>query len=428
MAETVRYSQCGLQDIRIGRNQFEVTLASGQTVLFDEVDFGYVLANLTGLKTYATVAALPAVDSSFPGRLARVTADGKLYVDNGTAWIAFAIPGGTTGSIPFYSATGLAQDNSNLFWDDTNNRLGVGAATNLNERINIANNSYLAGVNAAGNATKKLIGFNASDRVIVGESGTDVHVNGPLTANQNVTVATGKTLTLTDATANGILYAPSGGVVTSLAALTNGQTFIGKTGNAPTVGTITGTGNISVTNGPGTITIESTGADLYHHATSTTTLVSSVVETSVYSFTLGAQDLDPTNHTLMVVVGGTYLNDSGANKTLTLKVTIGGVTMYEDTTAVIPNSANTRTWMLTFFLSATTVAAEFFTGKFSLSAVTAPTTGNGSLGTNDTINSTIYNLTARTLTIDNLIDVLFTHSASAATVSLSRTVGFAILL
>ncbi len=33
----------------------------------------------------------------------------------------------TTGSVPFIGASGaLSQDNDNLFWDDTNNRLGIG--------------------------------------------------------------------------------------------------------------------------------------------------------------------------------------------------------------------------------------------------------------------------------------------------------------
>lgn len=32
----------------------------------------------------------------------------------------------TTGSVAFWSATGLTEDNANYFWDDTNNRLGIG--------------------------------------------------------------------------------------------------------------------------------------------------------------------------------------------------------------------------------------------------------------------------------------------------------------
>ena len=43
----------------------------------------------------------------------------------------------TQGSIPFIGASGLVtQDNSNLFWDDTNNRLGIGT-TSPNAKLNI---------------------------------------------------------------------------------------------------------------------------------------------------------------------------------------------------------------------------------------------------------------------------------------------------
>lgn len=46
------------------------------------------------------------------------------------AGIGGDIPGGTDGSILFiHPAETLAQDNANLFWDDTNNRLGVGTNT-----------------------------------------------------------------------------------------------------------------------------------------------------------------------------------------------------------------------------------------------------------------------------------------------------------
>ena len=44
--------------------------------------------------------------------------------------IGDAVGGGTSGSILFVDAsTNLAQDNSELFWDNTNNRLGIGTAT-----------------------------------------------------------------------------------------------------------------------------------------------------------------------------------------------------------------------------------------------------------------------------------------------------------
>ena len=41
----------------------------------------------------------------------------------------FTLPSLTSGSVLFSNGTTIAQDNANLFWDDTNNRLGIGTAT-----------------------------------------------------------------------------------------------------------------------------------------------------------------------------------------------------------------------------------------------------------------------------------------------------------
>jgi hypothetical protein len=41
----------------------------------------------------------------------------------------FQLPALTSGSVLFSNGTTIAQDNANLFWDDTNNRLGIGTAT-----------------------------------------------------------------------------------------------------------------------------------------------------------------------------------------------------------------------------------------------------------------------------------------------------------
>ena len=44
--------------------------------------------------------------------------------------IGDVVGGGTEGSVLFVGADEkLAEDNANLFWDDTNNRLGIGTAT-----------------------------------------------------------------------------------------------------------------------------------------------------------------------------------------------------------------------------------------------------------------------------------------------------------
>ena len=43
----------------------------------------------------------------------------------------FNLPSLTSGSVLFSNGTTIAQDNANLFWDDTNNRLGIGTASPL---------------------------------------------------------------------------------------------------------------------------------------------------------------------------------------------------------------------------------------------------------------------------------------------------------
>lgn len=52
------------------------------------------------------------------------------YDDPGDEWECVAMPGavpsGIAGSVQFSNGTAFASDNANFFWDDTNNRLGIG--------------------------------------------------------------------------------------------------------------------------------------------------------------------------------------------------------------------------------------------------------------------------------------------------------------
>jgi hypothetical protein len=74
-------------------------------------------------------------------------------------------------------------------------------------------------------------------------------------------VVTGS-LQLDPTTTVGALYGTAG-VVTSTAAMTDGQVLIGSTGVAPVLGTLTAGAGISVTNAAGTITVASTGSAIW---------------------------------------------------------------------------------------------------------------------------------------------------------------------
>jgi hypothetical protein len=76
------------------------------------------------------------------------------------------------------------------------------------------------------------------------------------------TVALGGTVTLSSnlsGATDGIAYFSGPANLTSTPAPTNGQILVGSTGNAPALSTLTAGQNISITNGPGSVTISATG-------------------------------------------------------------------------------------------------------------------------------------------------------------------------
>jgi hypothetical protein len=76
----------------------------------------------------------------------------------------YNLPSLTSGSVLFSNGTTIAQDNANFFWDDTNNRLGIGTASPTN-KINILNNgnSIIAFRIDDTNANGSFLSLNASN-------------------------------------------------------------------------------------------------------------------------------------------------------------------------------------------------------------------------------------------------------------------------
>lgn len=83
----------------------------------------------------------------------------------------------------------------------------------------------------------------------------------------------------------------------------------------------------------------------------TATISNSTAETTIYTYNLPANTLS-TNKILKIVVAGTYLNNSGGNKTVTIRMKYGATTVITATTGNIATSATVGQFTYTFYLIA----------------------------------------------------------------------------
>lgn len=136
----------GFTTVAVGQGGTGITTATANGVVYGNGTsaFGVTAAGTTGQVLVGNTggppswASLPSAGvTSFSagttgltpstGTTGAVTLAGTLGVANGGTGTSTAF---TTGSIVFAGASGVySQDNANLFWDDTNNRLGIGTAS-----------------------------------------------------------------------------------------------------------------------------------------------------------------------------------------------------------------------------------------------------------------------------------------------------------
>jgi hypothetical protein len=189
-----------------------------------QVALGNAVGTSGGLVTYNGVMGTgPQIAGSGSGTLtlqAQSAASGTLTLPNGPGTLLSVTATLTQGSVVFAGASGvLSEDNANFFWDDTNNRLGIGTATPATQLYvskNAAGAISALGNQAAGTTTIDMATAN----------------NFSMTLTGNVTLANPTNLT---AGQSGVIYVTQD--ATGSRTLAYGTSWDFPGGTAPTLTT-----------------------------------------------------------------------------------------------------------------------------------------------------------------------------------------------
>lgn len=222
-------------------------------------------------------------------------------------------------------------------------------------------------------------------------------------------------------TANGIVYLDASGVLTSTLAPINGQVLIGRTGNVPVLGALTGTVNrVTVTNGAGTITL-STPQDIAAASSPTfagMTLSGLAARSFLYSGLAGVLSTTaaPTNGQLLI--GSTGANPvaaalTGTANQITVTNSAGGITLS------LPQNIGVGSSPTFAGVTLSSLTANAFTYSGTAGAITstaAPTNGQLLIGSTGAA-------PARAALTGTANQVTVTNSAGGITLSTPQDIG-----
>lgn len=262
------------------------------------------------------------------------------------------------------------------------------------------------------------------------------------------TISSGNT-TFSALTANTLLYLNASKVLTSTAAPTNGQLFIGSTGAAPVLGSLTGTANqIVVTPGAGTVTLSTPQSIGTGSSPTFAGLTLSGLTASRYLKTDGSSVVTTQAAPIPVADGGSGLTSAPANgqlligngSTYTLATLTAGPGMAVTNTAgAISLSPIPRGYLSGYTLSTAgssstmTIASGQATDATNVASIVmgssiAKTTSawavgstNGCLDTGSIANATWYHFYAILRPDTGVVDVLCSLNATSPTLPANYT-------
>lgn len=134
---------------------------------------------------------------------------------------------------------------------------------------------------------------------------------------------------------------------------------------------------------------------------------------------------------LLILVTAGYTNNTGANRTLTLRIALGGTNLWQATSINIGGSAVVRTFTLSAFLANEgSASAQRLAGRVAISTATAATVGVGvfdtSLNAEQAMALPSGTSAVNTAAAQTLV-VAATHSLASASLELKGTIAVVVI-
>lgn len=176
------------------------------------------------------------------------------------------------------------------------------------------------------------------------------------------------------------------------------------------------------------VTLLTASSSIVHRSNTSTSIANDASLQSIYSFSVGANTMGA-NGILRCTVAGEYFNNSGASRTILLQISLGGTTLWSDTSVSIAASASTRAFRIEFEIANQNATnAQSFNGKWWAGNAGTTATGIGDLGQTPPTSIQAYGGATTATTVDTTgartLDVSIQHSTNNANLTIVKRYAF----
>ncbi|MBC7743210.1 MAG: hypothetical protein H7061_13505, partial [Bdellovibrionaceae bacterium] len=149
-------------------------------------------------------------------------------------------------------------------------------------------------------------------------------------------------------------------------------------------------------------------------------VTNTIVETAIYSYSIPAGALGTVSG-VRLNLAGTYLNNSGAARTVRVKVMYGATVLFDDTSISFATAAVARAYQFSLNLfNAGATNSQKLNGTAMFSNAAAATAGTGDFTITNTLNTVLYGTAAVDSTVAQTLQVTVIHSFAATTVTMTN--------